>query len=86
MQAIIISMHLGMLKAGILRHLLWDPGRFATHFHDTASATLGMIVGFASALADDHRFCLRTGGRSSIGRLPLQQKPPDLVIQDAICQ
>ena len=64
MQAVIISMHLGMLKAGILWHLLWDPGLFAAHFHDTASAALGrspvlpvhwrMITDFACALAVDY--------------------------------
>ena len=86
MQAVIISMHLGMLKAGILRYLLWDPGLFAAHFHDTASAALGMITGSACALAEDHRFCLRIGGRSPIGRRTLQQRPPDLAVQCTICQ
>ena len=54
MQAVIISMHLGILKAGILWHLLWDPGLFAAHFYDTASAALGMIIGFACVLAVDN--------------------------------
>ena len=83
MQAIIISMHLGMLKAGILRHLLWDPGLFATHFHDTASATLGMIVGFASALAVE---IFHWPTAPAAEESPLQQKPPDLAVQNTICQ